>query len=1220
MADFEAFLSGQRAPALVGPSLTRILKAEARTVSQQVVQWSLGQPDGMFTRHLLQARRKLFDVFFYRIVRPETIYKFFPEFEKHLLEQSPPDYQEFLTIEFEANPWQNIRPLGEMKTSAMMAAAPRTRAEVGEERFNENVYKNVTHELLSVQDRYEFADARTGALVFEHTAKVSSLFQDFTDLVQDKQARKEIVITNEADQGAYYESRPQFDLESYFLQSLDLVVAFFNDDFLLQSVRLMELLSDLAREKQFDLSKCAGCQAKQRLLKTQKLEEYTGHRTQRLLVKQVLLHFNEWQPARLLDKLLVEPTRRTRKVLLNVLENYGNEIYGLLLSRLDSCTGATPWYFIRNLIYLMGRIVAPDDASRERAIQLIDLHLVPESARQVILQCLVATPFIGTGHAATHLIKKLALFEKRSDVEAADIARRIALALAAVGTAPAMRAALDHTLGEWDEEFTDRCAQTSLTPDAAGLVIGLVEKELRKMRFSFSLLGSQNRLVQLLQSLTGTCRVEVADIGRKVANQVPLGQPAHQAAEELLVRVGAAPVLPDSDPTLRKLAQDRSMPEVIHHLHEARLSGFLQVHTSDGMDGVIEFRQGQVPRAGVRPVLMDGEAAFHWLFLLEPGEIDRLAFSVSCPAGVTLEELATPAGAAGLIRDALLRKGEVRQIQGTNIRPESRFSQRRVAAYFLQFKGADQPELCLRIWDALRDNPDVAALTKITQLGKYEVYKSLFFMLRHNMIEIDAHKRVTERNPIEDGIDMLGAYLERIAKRPVFFNNYRSAAEVCDSVSQSGADEVVAYALGLLREFFWNAFAGRRAFSSADIGICTQFLRLLVEYLRGATPENKDTLLNYIRFTFQVQEPAGAAPPPVPEATILLKLENLDLGGDVFDEGADRLFDDDTIDGFLDDLDAALTNITNAAPEAGPRQDSGLTEGEQVMLMNLYDNIASAYVKPLKDFIREIQLNQKIRKQTSKDWLDLVEPSIRLLSGSADKMGGAQICRVLEDLKTLIEGAKSAGVEILPEAMLQGVLGCHARLVALLPRTFSLEVTEEDISSKKETLITKFILRQVPELTEKQLNRIILAGLSTFDKFMHSSPDEIAAVTGIPLALSEEVFMKFYQYRHIYYRPNDEEYREKFFRMFEVKLKILREIHQEIERLAAAGESERAAVEKRRETLQQERQQTLGALFILLCIQEEFDLMESIQQAIYDVRIQRLEEYLARLADGLSAA
>jgi hypothetical protein len=34
----------------------------------------------------------------------------------------------------------------------------------------------------------------------------------------------------------------------------------------------------------------------------------------------------------------------------------------------------------------------------------------------------------------------------------------------------------------------------------------------------------------------------------------------------------------------------------------------------------------------------------------------------------------------------------------------------------------------------------------------------------------------------------------------------------------------------------------------------------------------------------------------------------------------------------------------------------------------------------------------------------------------------------------------------------------------------------------------------------------------------------------------------------------------------------------------------------------------------LLCIKEEYDLIESIQQSIYDVRIKKLEEYLAKLA------
>ena len=53
----------------------------------------------------------------------------------------------------------------------------------------------------------------------------------------------------------------------------------------------------------------------------------------------------------------------------------------------------------------------------------------------------------------------------------------------------------------------------------------------------------------------------------------------------------------------------------------------------------------------------------------------------------------------------------------------------------------------------------------------------------------------------------------------------------------------------------------------------------------------------------------------------------------------------------------------------------------------------------------------------------------------------------------------------------------------------------------------------------------------------------------------------------------------------------------------------------RKEVLKVERQRTLWSLFILLCIKEEYDLVEMIQQSVFDVRIQLLEEYLVKLAE-----
>jgi len=336
----------------------------------------------------------------------------------------------------------------------------------------------------------------------------------------------------------------------------------------------------------------------------------------------------------------------------------------------------------------------------------------------------------------------------------------------------------------------------------------------------------------------------------------------------------------------------------------------------------------------------------------------------------------------------------------------------------------------------------------------------------------------------------------------------------------------------------------------------------------------------------------------------------------------DQLFNEEGMNDLLGAFDAAIDNLSKGAPVAiGLQKDTVLKASEEKMLMDLYDNIAAAYVKPLKDFIREIRLNRKIKKGTSLEWLDVVDPSIHLLQRSAEKMGAQTVFHTLTEFRRILhEQKKLKGQAYFSDTAIQSILSCYEPLTGILPKTFSLDLSDADLDSKKEVLITRFILRQVPELTENKLNRIILAGLSTFDKFMQSSPEEIAAVTGLTHQLSEDVFMKFYQYRQIYYISKDDEYREKFFRMFEAKLNVLREIHAEIEKIAASDESETEEGRKWRESLKQDRQQILQSLFILLCIQEEYDLIESIQQEVYESRIQRLEEYLNKLASKIVAA
>jgi hypothetical protein len=77
---------------------------------------------------------------------------------------------------------------------------------------------------------------------------------------------------------------------------------------------------------------------------------------------------------------------------------------------------------------------------------------------------------------------------------------------------------------------------------------------------------------------------------------------------------------------------------------------------------------------------------------------------------------------------------------------------------------------------------------------------------------------------------------------------------------------------------------------------------------------------------------------------------------------------------------------------------------------------------------------------------------------------------------------------------------------------------------------------------------------------------------------------------------------------------LLKEINAEVESLKVDEKSGKDGTRVRKEILKIERQRALWSLFILLCVKEEYDLVEQIQQSVFEIRIRLLEEYMAKLA------
>jgi hypothetical protein len=1224
VVDFEFFLSGQRAPALVGHSLLTVLKADVRTVGWIVLNWVSKNANGNPLETTLAARNKVFDIFFYRVVRFDQIYQFFPTFEKALVDLCPPAYRPHLETLLARHPWEEIRPIGELRQMQVYALEERSEADVEEERFNEGIYRNATHNILSVDKRYDFSDEQVGRELVEHQAKVKGIFTDFVTLVKDRQAKKEIFVANESDADSVYETKRHFSLEEYLSQSVDLAVAFFNDDFLPQSSQMLDLVAELCRTRGFSFAASQRLQSKFELFSKRKIEEYVAAKPGRTLVGDVLGLFHGWEPETLLEKLFIEESRRERRVMLNVLESYGNRVYPLLLTQLECCTPETPWYYVRNLVYLLGRIVSPRPADRAQAVLLTANLLRPEQVRQVNAQCIATLTFIGGEAAGAALTFKLQEFRKSSDPVTTDLCGKIAQALIAFDNPRLMEIALEYGLKEWSVEYGERFAQTLLSPPTLSCVANRIRAEAKKLKRTFSLLGDVEGASHLLKAVAHQPTDEILSLCREIVGSLPARNALHGTAAEILNRPSPPPPMDVAvDRVLNRMLLAKVLPEALTYAWEAGLTGMFCIQTMDGTECWIEYEDGRALRADAPSMLLESNNAFYWAFLIDPPDI-AIAFFTTDPARAA--ELSQTSfmttETRELIHEALLQRGELKQIAGTAIRPDSRFSRRPAREYFLQFKDADDPVKCRLVWDALTDAPDIEALQKRTRLGKYDLYKVLLYLVRQNVVAIDGAGKSTEGVSFLDGLAMLETNVRRIRKKPLIFATYKTSAEVCEEIAAGATDETVKFAMDVLGRYFLNAYRAHRFFVASNADIALQVVQLVAAYARAKMPSDKRNLLDYIGFAFQEEETQPGRPETtaVVEAPVsqLQKLENIQLVNDAFDEGGDTLFDDQS----LDDMFGALEAAMNTHGAGGPTLygDSGLTAAEEAILIELYDNIAVAYVKPLKDFIREIQMNRRIRRPTSLEWIEMVEPSVNLLHGSAEKMNYQKICSALKEMQETLQSQRSVPDQAyLTEPAAERILGCYANLAELLPKTFALELSDADLASKKEVLVVKFILKQIPEINEKLLNRIILAGLSTFDKFMQSSPDEIAAVTGLSKRQGEDVFMKFYQYRHMYYRHDEDGYKERFFRMFDVKLSILREIHSEIESLSqdALRANRDAELRERIAGLKSDRQRTLWGIFILLCIKEEYDLIESVQQSLYDVRIRRLEEYLDRLAAAL---
>jgi hypothetical protein len=834
-------------------------------------------------------------------------------------------------------------------------------------------------------------------------------------------------------------------------------------------------------------------------------------------------------------------------------------------------------------------------------VLIVARYLKPDGGRGPADQAIAALCHLGTPKAVEALVAALERtgpeFGRRP--EATEFAHRLLVALLQIRTTAAVEAAYDFCAAhELLLQYRADFAAAPLSERIRAAIAQRVRREARKLKLSFSLFGDPSSTSSILSMLGTGAYPDVAQLCNEITSSFPT---AHELAVEA-ARLAAAGPPPEQpfDRGFEALLAERNISEALSYAHESGLTGSLEIATRGGINCEVWMRKGEVVRASVPSLFGDDENAFYWIFSLEAGAIASVRFGQEVKASDGGSVLPT----ADLIREGLFRQGHVQQVIAGILSPESRFRRRLDTDLPTSVAEFATPAHAV-VWERIAEPLGLDAIVSATRLSEHEAYKVLFDFVRHNLLVIEEQELDHEVRNIQDALAQLDLSIRRIEGHPAYFQAYQAASDTCAYLARESTNEAIQTAVVSLQTCFDEAFALRKMMTGQPLEACARTVRLVVRYLRSGSDADRNELLEYVDIYFP--EGSRFKKPPEDESSfiksLLEQIENIDVANDPFDMVAEKPAEQSRNDAFasLDEIVAVQTG-----GEGMPLQ-----EAESASLLELFGEVAGGYVKPLKDFVREVDRDLKTGRPTTAAWLDLVAPSLELLLVAASKVGNEQVQAAIARLDRSVRHERRQGFEFLSESFCGYILTEYYNLAALLPETFALSLTDEKVEAKKERLLVKFVTRQIAEVDDRIYNKLILAGFSTFDDFMTTRPDEISHAAGIDRQLADRIFMKFYQYQDIYYHGAEAEKNAKFLAIFAISLGVLKEVDAAVARAVGARQTGDLALP---EGALLDRQRALWSLFTLLCIKGELDLIEKLQQSVFEERVKGLDDYFKQIA------
>lgn len=314
----------------------------------------------------------------------------------------------------------------------------------------------------------------------------------------------------------------------------------------------------------------------------------------------------------------------------------------------------------------------------------------------------------------------------------------------------------------------------------------------------------------------------------------------------------------------------------------------------------------------------------------------------------------------------------------------------------------------------------------------------------------------------------------------------------------------------------------------------------------------------------------------------------------------------DLLDNFENALDAIVDPEASTKAAASGEVEYHL-DHDADQLQDLFANIASSYLQPMKSLIIELRDGP-----ASKEWIEVCHPALESVSRAAYSMNYVELSEAVSSLDHLLLEIGSSESRFISGTTRQEMLARYEMLEEMMPQAFTI-IEDYGVSDnvKRDAIIINSLLKQINGVGVTTIRKLFAAGMNSLNSYYNAKKEDLAPIAGIKPALAEIIINQFREYKLSQPEDIDPQARNK--RRLHELLTELR-AQQFLFRRATLEEWYSTGEESEsKKTCRKQRQQTMWKINMALAEEGSFEALELVKEMrklIFERRIEYLQQYL----------